>query len=381
MPIVNGTNRRDILIDTVRDDTIYGNGGNDVIFGGAGGNDILFGGDGNDRLDLREATSSSRWIAYGGIGDDTLRASLPQDERIIGPLSFYGDEGNDVLHWAFINGGSGDDHLVVTRFVFPQSQELVWNANGGEGNDIIKAYLNIGASRLDGDILSRAIYGGEGNDLISLSLRGAFIQGDVIRDQRTFTNGGEGHDTVTGSQIGDYISGESGNDRLLGGGGNDHLLGGDGQDTIYGGAGNDIISGQELSGSELQNDILFGGAGDDTVQGDLGNDRIFGGYGADIMSGGLGRDLFVFKTVSEIGTFGRSDIIDDFDRFQDRLDFRGFEVELDFIGGSEFSGVGTSQIRFNRQTMFIEGDVNGDRQIDFAIQIFDAGFSESNILL
>jgi hypothetical protein len=58
--------------------------------------------------------------------------------------------------------------------------------------------------------------------------------------------------------------------------------------TIYGGNGNDT-----LWGSDCKN-ILFGDAGNDRIVGNIKDDIIIGGIGNDLMHGGSGSDIFVF---------------------------------------------------------------------------------------
>jgi Ca2+-binding RTX toxin-like protein len=53
--------------------------------------------------------------------------------------------------------------------------------------------------------------------------------------------GGNGADTLVGTQQNDTLRGFNGPDTLIGLGGNDHLNGGKGNDTCRGGAGNDVF--------------------------------------------------------------------------------------------------------------------------------------------
>ncbi|MFM7073741.1 MAG: Ig-like domain-containing protein [Planctomycetota bacterium] len=93
------------------------------------------------------------------------------------------------------------------------------------------------------------VYGGAGNDSISVHKRVT---------QRVKLFGGDG------------------NDYLQGGRGNDWLDGGDGDDVLSGGAGHDV---------------LMGGAGRDQLQGGAGDDLLVGGDGADYLDGGRGTNL------------------------------------------------------------------------------------------
>src|SRR5262249_4673105 len=93
----------DIIISSIGDDTLYGDGGNDRLDGGDG-NDITLGGAGDD-------------IITDTGGDDTLQ----------------GGDGNDVIHGGnglnLIIGGFGSDFIVGGE----DSNETF----GGPGNDFI----------------------------------------------------------------------------------------------------------------------------------------------------------------------------------------------------------------------------------------------------
>ena len=92
------TNGNDVLVGTLRSDTIIAGGGNDVVLAlsgadtvaGNGGNDTLTGGTGNDLL-------------KGGDGADILLGGLGDDE-------IFGGAGADI-----INGGFGNDILYGTN--------------------------------------------------------------------------------------------------------------------------------------------------------------------------------------------------------------------------------------------------------------------------
>ena len=82
---------------------LYGNGGNDAIYGSAFG-DVIYGGANDDRV---EAGGGNDWI-FGEGGQDDLRGESGND------ILFGGDDKDD-LNGGFDNdilfGGEGDDHL------------------------------------------------------------------------------------------------------------------------------------------------------------------------------------------------------------------------------------------------------------------------------
>lgn len=54
--------------------------------------------------------------------------------------------------------------------------------------------------------------------------------------------GGDGNDTITGTQFNDAIDGGNGNDTISGGPGDDVIEGGNGNDTLTGGPGDDLVT-------------------------------------------------------------------------------------------------------------------------------------------
>lgn len=111
-----------------------------------------------------------------------------------------------------------------------------------------------------------------------------------------------------------------GNVTIYGGAGSDVLWGNDGDDIIYGEADNDNIIGG--SGG----DVLDAGAGDDAIKVYTGNDIITGGLGSDILNGADGEDIFVFTSLAD-STFNASDLISDFTKGEDRIDFSALHSE------------------------------------------------------
>lgn len=171
------------------------------------------------------------------------------------------------------------------------------------------------------------IQGGAGANKIDL--------GSVTRTKYSFAggvrvhvSGGNGNDTIVGSEFDDSLFGDAGNDTInAGGGGNDTLSGGDGKDTLTASTGTDLLtemvsgavvlssaslkigtiadklSGFEsasLTGSDGNDSIsasavkfpvtLVGGAGNDTLTSGSGADSLVGGDGDDKLVGGSGSD-------------------------------------------------------------------------------------------
>ncbi|WP_394754874.1 hypothetical protein [Crenothrix sp.] len=114
-----------------------------------------------------------------------------------------------------------------------------------------------------------------------------------------------GNDSLVGAAGNDVISGWAGNDKITGNAGNDTLDGGLGSDILYGNDGNDTLiggDGDDKLNGDNGNDELLGGHGDDILSGGNGNDSLNGGYsssnGNNVLTGGLGKDTFVFNSLS-----------------------------------------------------------------------------------
>ncbi|MDR4306287.1 calcium-binding protein [Chelatococcus sambhunathii] len=148
----------------------------------------------------------------------------------------------------------------------------------------------------------------------------------------------------------------SGDDKLRGDGKDNEIDGHRGDDTIYGVGGDDT---------------LIGSQGEDVLKGGSGDDHLVGGADVDVMYGGKGADIFVFsEDDTGIGP-GQRDLIKDFGKGGDELAFKGFGEDFDFIGKHGFSGDGHAEIswKFKGDYTLVKGDVDGDGQADFAIEI------------
>ncbi len=197
--------------------------GNDLI------HDIenLVGSDFNDTL----SGDGQDNVIHGGAGDDTLYGRAGDD-------NLFGDAGND-----YIEGGDGNDVIdggaafnVVSYASAPSlvvvdlSQQGVWQDTQGAGNDLISNVENLIGSafndNLTGDGLDNVIYGGAGDDTLY---------------------GKGGNDNLFGGAGNDYIDGGQGDDTLTGNSGGDAFVFGAsfGHDTITdftaAGAGHDFI--------------------------------------------------------------------------------------------------------------------------------------------
>lgn len=110
--VCTGTNKDDIIVESISGGTIYGLDGDDK-FQGRLGSEVAFGGNGNDVI--RGGNGSS--TLFGNDGDDTIIGGGGPNNRLGGGTSFlYGGDGNDKLIGGFDHevmvGGSGHNTFI-----------------------------------------------------------------------------------------------------------------------------------------------------------------------------------------------------------------------------------------------------------------------------
>jgi Ca2+-binding RTX toxin-like protein len=143
-----------------------------------------------------------------------------------------------------------------------------------------------------------------------------------------------------------------------------------GNDDSYFGAGGHLTG--RLSGGS-GNDELYDGVGGNIVDGGDGNDTISGGLGADTIIGGAGTDVVIYGAVKE-STFKNPDIVKDITRNElDVLDLRLIDANEKKASDQAFhvtdhQEIGGLWFKFVGQDMFLYGETDGDKQIDFAIK-------------
>lgn len=241
-------------------------------------------------------------------------------------------------------------------------------------------------------------------DRISGTAKADTLKGTAGVDQVT---GGAGNDLVYAYAGNDTLKGEVDNDTLNGGTGADRLDGGTGTDTAsYAGAskgvtaslikpslntndakGDTYLSIENLTGSSHNDRLtgnasangLSGGAGNDILSGGSGNDMLTGGAGADDLYGGSGKDVFVFKALTDStpASAGRDSIFD-FTADSDRINLSAIDASTKASGNQAFTFIGTEsfhgkagELRYGKSgsDTFVYADIDGDKDIDFAIHI------------
>jgi len=265
-------------------DSIFGDGGNDIVMAGDGA-DTLFGGADHDILvgdhgtadyvdgALDSVISTSRYLEYndlihGGEGDDEVLAGEGDDE-------VWGDEGSDVLF--------GDHGLLTFRENFLLRGESHSPLIGGD--DVIHG--SEGGDYAAGQMGDDSVFGEAGDDVLyGDSAYFSFYNDRIPKHVSEHTprlggsdllEGGEGDDVMAGGWLDDVLRGDEGEDVVFG----DHFQGfykEDGKrDEIYS-TSPDLGGNDDIEGGD-DNDILLGGAGADYVKGEGGDDILFGEHG------------------------------------------------------------------------------------------------------
>lgn len=274
-------------------DVLLGQDGNDTLNGRLG-DDTFDGGTGTDTW-IVDGTSSSEFIDVdwnGGTGQLLANRRLtdagPPVETdaasSVEKLTVRGQNGSDEVDLALLDaadllaagltnttveGGSGSDTLLGSAGTD--------SFKGGSGDDLIDGGLGMDTWGFDGT---------SGSEFIDYDLD--IATGQLVANRR-LTEGGMPVQTVRASAIEKLVaSGLNGADKInlsalsasdIAAAGLTGITvdGGQGADTLIGSDGNDVIRG----GSGVYNDSLVGGLGNDTLDGAQGTDTLDGGDGVD----------------------------------------------------------------------------------------------------
>ena len=209
---------------------------------------------GNDTILISRANGTFTEVAtlFGDVGNDTITSGNTNDILL-------GGDDNDTLIWNpgegsdVIEGGNGIDTLVF---------------NGSNANEVFAETANGTRVRFDRDVGAIAMDIGTTENLTLNML------------------GGNDSFSATGNLAALIVTAVNGGD------GNDSILGSNGVDTLRGDAGDDFIDGQQ------GNDQQFGGADNDVIQWDPGD-------GSDLVEGEAGVDKLVFNGSQRRRNHGR----------------------------------------------------------------------------
>lgn len=185
------------------DDTVYGGPGNDNIRWGGGesswlapGDDYFTGGDGRDTANL--------WAHYGDVGVTVNIGVVRTDGAMsgTGTVQVDADGNTDTVRFRGFEHGwthEGNDTIDASGATTRGGIGILWGARWG--NDVLIG--SNGNDTMEGGPGSDTLTGGAGDDLIAAN--GDWYQLDAVSDGNADTivfRAGDGHDTVTGFDIG-----------------------------------------------------------------------------------------------------------------------------------------------------------------------------------
>jgi len=322
------------------DQTVHGNGGNDVIT--SNGEGQYFGDGGNDTVFAGLSSGLVNEVLDGGNGVDTVDTTSFSGSYVINLANGVTNFGfESFVNFENVTTAGGADSITGTSGAnIIRTGAGIDVLNGGAGNDTLIGGADDDEYRVDaaGDVVTELF--NDGTDLVRASAD--YVLSDNVENLALSGGARAG----TGNGIANLILGSGGEDVLSGLAGDDTLRGRGARDTLLGGDGEDLLD---------------------------------GGVGKDTMTGGADRDVFQFRD----GDFGPSralaDVITDFRRVDnekmnlslvDADTVTGGNQAFAFIGTGAFTGV-AGQLRFAQQggNTFVEGDTDGNGVADVFITL------------
>jgi Ca2+-binding RTX toxin-like protein len=374
--------------------TVDGGAGNDTLLGGDGA-DWLIGGDGNDFIDGNRGNDT----LVGGAGDDVFQWD-PGD----GSDHIDGQTGNDTL---LFNGANINETIDISASgtgarLSRDVANITMDLNGVEqinvntfggadtvtvndlsGSSVTGIDLNLGANGGGGDAAADTVIVNGTNAADDIQIAGANTDYAVSGLAATVNV----HNSESIDQL--VVNARGGDDHVSaaalpaatvtltidGGNGDDTIFGSQGNDTLIGGSGNDFIVGNRGSDTALL------GAGNDIFQWNPGD-------GSDVVEGQGGTDVLLFNgaNISEkidISANGSRALLSR-DIAAITMDLNGIEqIDLNVLGGSDTVTVndmsGTDVNLVNINLTGVLGDHTDDTQADTVIVNGTAGADSVNI--
>ncbi|MDC9825806.1 peroxidase family protein [Devosia sp. ZB163] len=358
------------LVGSAHNDTLQGDGANNIIDGGAGADTMA--GEGGDDTYVVDSFSD---VITDTSGNDTVETAL--DEYVLAA-----DAENLVLTGNAAIDGIGN--VKDNRLTGNSANNTL---NGGGGSDAVVLRGNIAAHTFAlaaGQITVASAAGG--TDTL-VSIERAEIDGASYTIVPGTNAANAGASALHGGGSADLILGFNNNDELHGNGGNDILVGGAGADTMSGGAGDDIyrVQGADLvieqAGEgidtiysdvtrnltnaahvqgEVENVVLVGATGTEALSatGNALNNVLTGNEGANTLSGGAGNDTLVGNGGDDNLVGGANDDILDGGAGSDTLNGGGGTDTAVFAGSAGDYAFGLSGAGLATVTHLATGDVD-----------------------
>jgi Ca2+-binding RTX toxin-like protein len=233
-------------------------------------------------------------VLDGAAGAPALAATMTSSAFNLGVAAGAAlGAGNDQFVADFgsvLFGDDGDDtFLITTSGATPVRETSIY---GGAGGDSIRVEIPAPGPVSTPVPPEIVVFAGDGNDTINITGGGPSIEPER---QSVIVDGGGGDDVVNAERydirtapIGVFITGGDGNDTLTGTNGKDGFNGGQGTDTLTGGAGDDIFEYDSPDdGPDVITDFAAGG---DVFHIDLI------GFGSGLAPGALPADRFIAGT-------------------------------------------------------------------------------------
>lgn len=241
---INFNDINKVLGTNYADEIYFGYG--DIEINAGSGDDVVSASSFHDNFNDQTSDEAYNFIIDLGSGNDEFKTALAlEDVATGGNFTINGGEGNDIIKAfsgnVFIDGGTGDDQIRASEHIYvshPAKTAHSAEIYGGEGNDNIRG--SYGDDILYGEEGVDIVSGESGNDVIFLGA------GDESNNSYQSANGGNGNDIIHGGSTGlEYIDGGDGDDIIFANGGHSNIKGGAGEDKIYIGEGTSTIFGDD----------------------------------------------------------------------------------------------------------------------------------------
>jgi len=364
-------------------DTLSGLGGNDGFYFGAAmtATDGADGGDGFDQVGLQGDYSGGLTFGIGGLLGIELLALLPGNDTRFGDTA--GNTYSYNLTTVDENVAAGQNFIVSfntlragEHVTFDGSAETdgTFLTYGGLGNDVLT-----GGAGDDGFFFGTGRFGlgdgltGGGGTMDQLGLQGDYAGGNAVSFGAGQLSGVEMIVCLTAADA--RFNGSPGAlysyDLTMhdGNAANGDLL------MV---SANTLIAGERLTfdasaESGTGRYTVWSGAGEDALIGGNGDDTLYGGDGADNLTGGGGNDTFGYSSVSN-STAGDPDEINDF-TLGDKIDLAAIPGTFAFIGSAAFSNT-AGELRaalISGANWLVEADIDGNGVADFGLLVTVTG--------